>query len=120
MSSGFKVMEQTRKLLTDKHTCTHTHTQRKDENIIPPWYTSYAGGITTSCCKAKHVVKQNRCNFFAKKKTKNKKKKNAFLTFLFFMQRKLTSQAYKNIEELTPYRLFYLASREYLFYLQSS
>ena len=30
MSSGFKVMERTRKLLTD------THTQRKDENIIPP------------------------------------------------------------------------------------
>ena len=26
MSSGFKVMEQTRKLLTDTHTCTHTHT----------------------------------------------------------------------------------------------
>ena len=41
MSSGFKVMERTRKLLTD----THTHTQRKDENIIPPWHTSYAGGI---------------------------------------------------------------------------
>ena len=39
MSSGFKVMERTRKLLTD------THTQRKDENIIPPWHTSYAGGI---------------------------------------------------------------------------
>ena len=40
MSSGFKVTERTRKLLTD----THTHTQ-KDENIIPPWHTSYAGGI---------------------------------------------------------------------------
>ena len=37
MSSGFKVMERTRKLLT--------HTQRKDENYIPPWHTSYAGGI---------------------------------------------------------------------------
>ena len=35
MLSGFKVMERTRKLLTD------THTQRKDENIIPPWHTSY-------------------------------------------------------------------------------
>ena len=35
MSSGFKVMEQTRKLLLD------THTHRKDKNIIPP----YAGGI---------------------------------------------------------------------------
>ena len=46
MSSGFKVMERTRKLLTDTHT--HTHTQRKDENIIPPWHTSYAGGITSS------------------------------------------------------------------------
>ena len=43
LSSGFKVMERTRKLLT--HTHTHTHTQRKDENIIPPWHTSYAGGI---------------------------------------------------------------------------
>ena len=43
MSSGFKVMERTRKLLTDTHT--HTHTHRKDENIIPPWHTSYAGGI---------------------------------------------------------------------------
>ena len=30
MSSGFNVMERTRKLLTDTHT--HTHTQRKDEN----------------------------------------------------------------------------------------
>ena len=51
MSSGFKVMERTRKLLTDTqthtHTHTHTHTQRerKDENIIPPYHTSYAGGI---------------------------------------------------------------------------
>ena len=45
MSSGFKVMERTRKLLTHTHTHTHTHTQRKDENIIPPWHTSYAGGI---------------------------------------------------------------------------
>ena len=43
MSSGFKVMERTRKLLKDTHT--HTHTHRKDENIIPPWHTSYAGGI---------------------------------------------------------------------------
>ena len=32
MSSGFKVMERT---------------QRKDENIIPPWHTSYVGGIIT-------------------------------------------------------------------------
>ena len=38
MSSGFKVMERTRKLLTD------THTHRKDEIIIPPWHISYAGG----------------------------------------------------------------------------
>ena len=29
MSSGFKVMERTRKLLTDTHTHTHTHTQRE-------------------------------------------------------------------------------------------
>ena len=39
MSRGFKVTERTRKLLTD------TYTHRKDENIIPPWHTSYAGGI---------------------------------------------------------------------------
>ena len=45
MSSGFKVIERTRKLLTDTHTHTDTHTERKDENIIPPWQTSYAGGI---------------------------------------------------------------------------
>ena len=49
MLSGFKVMERTRKLLTDTHTQTqthtHTHTQRKDKNIIPPWHTLYAGGI---------------------------------------------------------------------------
>ena len=43
MSSGFKVTEWTRKLLTD------THTQRKDENIIPPWHTLYAGGIKRTC-----------------------------------------------------------------------
>ena len=35
MSSSLKVMEQTKKLLTD------THTQRKDKNIIPPWHTEY-------------------------------------------------------------------------------
>ena len=41
MSSGFKVMEGTQKLLTD------THTQRKDENYIPnALQTSYARGIT--------------------------------------------------------------------------
>ena len=53
MSSGFKVMERTRKLLTDTHThtYTHTHTHRKDENIIPPWHTSYAGGIITKSVK---------------------------------------------------------------------
>ena len=43
MSSDFKVMERTGKLLTDTHT--HTHTHRKDENYILPWHTSYAGGI---------------------------------------------------------------------------
>ena len=41
MSSGFKVMERTQKLLTD------THTQRKDENYIPiALHTSCVGGIT--------------------------------------------------------------------------
>ena len=30
----------------------HTHTHRKDENIIPPWHTSYAGGIITASCFA--------------------------------------------------------------------
>ena len=40
MSSGFKVKERIRKLLTDTHTYT-----KKDENYIPPWHTSYAGDI---------------------------------------------------------------------------
>ena len=48
MSSGFKVMERTRKVLTD--TDTHTHTHTKDENIIPPQHTSYAGGINMEYC----------------------------------------------------------------------
>ena len=39
MSSGFKVMERTRKLLTD----THTQKRRK---LYTPLQTSYAGGIT--------------------------------------------------------------------------
>ena len=50
MSSGFKVMERTRKLLTH----THTHTQRKDENYIPPWHTSYAGGIINNIEQEHH------------------------------------------------------------------
>ena len=47
MLSGFKVTERTRKLLTDRQTDRHTERERerKDENIIPPWHTSYAGGI---------------------------------------------------------------------------
>ena len=44
--SRFKVMEWTQTLLTDTHT--HAHTQRKDENIIPPWHTLYVGGIISS------------------------------------------------------------------------
>ena len=40
MSSSFKVMERTRKLLTD----THTHTKRR--KLYTPLHTSYAGGIT--------------------------------------------------------------------------
>ena len=55
MSSGFKVMERTRKLLTD----THTHTHREDENIIPPWHTSYAGGITIKTKAAHHTTRTN-------------------------------------------------------------
>ena len=43
MSSSFKVMEQTQKLLTD----THTHTEKR-RNIIPQWHISYAGGINIS------------------------------------------------------------------------
>ena len=66
MSSGFKVMERTRNLLTD----THTHTHRKDENIIPPWHTSYAGGINTCCCEgSQHMVsmtdKKNKYSLFS-------------------------------------------------------
>ena len=41
MSSGFKVMEQTQKLLTD----TDTHTEKRQKHDTP-WHTSYAGGIT--------------------------------------------------------------------------
>ena len=41
MSSGFKVMERTRKLLTERE----RERERKDENYIPPWHTSYAGSI---------------------------------------------------------------------------
>ena len=36
MSSGFKVMEWTRKLLTDTHTCTHTHTHTEKTKTIYP------------------------------------------------------------------------------------
>ena len=45
MSSGFKVMERTRKLLTDTHT--HTHTE-KTKTLYPHGHTSYAGGIKMS------------------------------------------------------------------------
>ena len=36
MSSGFKVMERTRKLLTLTHTHTHTHTQREKTKTLYP------------------------------------------------------------------------------------
>ena len=36
MSSGFKVMERTRKLLTDTHTHTHTHTHREKTKTLYP------------------------------------------------------------------------------------
>ena len=39
MSSRFKVMERTRNIV-NRHT--HTHRERKGENYIPPWHTSYA------------------------------------------------------------------------------
>ena len=39
MSSGFKVMERTRKLLTDTH-------REKTRKLYTPLHTSYAGGIT--------------------------------------------------------------------------
>ena len=42
MSSGFKVMERTRKLLTHIHG--EREREREDENYIPLWHTSYAGG----------------------------------------------------------------------------
>ena len=40
MSSGFKVMERTRKLLTDRHTLTHTHThtQKRGKHYTPMAY----------------------------------------------------------------------------------
>ena len=43
MSSGFRVMEQTRKLLTQRER--EKEREREDENYIPTWHTSYAGGI---------------------------------------------------------------------------
>ena len=43
MSSSFKVMERTGKLLTDTHT--HTHTEKRQKHYTPIWHTSYAGGI---------------------------------------------------------------------------
>ena len=38
MSSGFKVMERTRKLLTDTHTHTYTHTQKRRKHYTPMAY----------------------------------------------------------------------------------
>ena len=38
MSSGFKVMERTRKLLTDTHTHTHSHTQKRRKHYTPMAY----------------------------------------------------------------------------------
>ena len=38
MSSGFKVMERTRKLLTDTHTHTHTHTVKRRKHYTPMAY----------------------------------------------------------------------------------
>ena len=35
MSSGFKVMERTRKLLTDTHTHTHTHREKRRKHYTP-------------------------------------------------------------------------------------
>ena len=46
MLSGFKVTDRTRKMLTD--TLTEREREKKDENYIPPWHTSYAGGIKKS------------------------------------------------------------------------
>ena len=47
MLSGFKVMDRTRKMLTD--TLTEREREReKVENYIPPWHTSYAVGIKKS------------------------------------------------------------------------
>ena len=63
MSRGFKVMERTRKLLTH----THTHTQRKDENIILPWHTSYAGGINIASTSSFTFIKgreKDKLHFF--------------------------------------------------------
>ena len=36
MSSGFKVMERTKKLLTDTYTHTHTHTHREKTKTLYP------------------------------------------------------------------------------------
>ena len=53
MSSSFKVMEQTQKLLPQREREREREKrerERKDENYIPPWHTSYAGGIMSIHC----------------------------------------------------------------------
>ena len=44
MSGGFKVMERIQKLLTDTHTCTNIHTEKR-RKLYTPWHTSYARSI---------------------------------------------------------------------------
>ena len=41
-----KICQAVLKLWSGHENCnTHTERERKDENIIPPWHTLYAGGI---------------------------------------------------------------------------
>ena len=61
MSSGFKDIGADTKIVN-----THTHTHRKDENIIPPWHSSYAGGIIITDT----VLKINSLSFQYKKASK--------------------------------------------------
>ena len=57
MSSGFKVMERTQKLLTDTHT--HTHTE-KTKTLYPHGILrKYAGGIITNGSDSKKNVGGN-------------------------------------------------------------
>ena len=50
MSNSFKVMERTRKLLTDTHTQTHTHREKRRKHYTPIAYFVCRGYNEKVCC----------------------------------------------------------------------